>query len=331
MQKPMSFLFRLDANAHIGNGHLVRSMMLARGLRLRGHSTHVLSHPLPSSYAALLHDHVVHEITEHGSDGLNELSVIAGELTIDWLIIDSYTIDASFETQARAFVRHIMVIDDLGNRPHDCDLLLDQNIANSLQANYTNLVPRQCRVLLGLDYLLARDSFYQNKPENRSGTVVFLGGGDRSAALLDLKDRLDKVTIPRPLHLLVTAAYRTVQIQIAGLVSPNDCKLHIDLADTATLCRSVEYAVVQCGFIAYELALLGTPMLIIYTTPIQREVALALASRGHGIAFDEADLDNSKYLRNALDRLKTLKPTPLNTILQSGTARVIKYLESLYD
>lgn len=331
MQKHMSFLFRLDANANIGNGHLVRSMMLAHGLRLRGHSTHVLSHPLSSSHAALLSDHVVHEITESGSNGLNELRVIAEELTIDWLIIDSYTIDASFEKQARAFVRHIMVIDDLGNRPHDCDLLLDQNISNSLQANYTNLVPRHCRVLLGLDYLLARDSFYQNKPESRSGTVIFLGGGDRSAALLDLKDRLDQATIPRPLHLLVTSAYRIAEIQNALLASPNDSELHVDLPDTATLCCSVEYAVVQCGFIAYELALVGTPMLIIYTTPIQREVALALESRGNGIAFDEADLGISEYLKNALDRLKTLNPTPLNTSLQSGTAQVIKYLESLYD
>jgi UDP-2,4-diacetamido-2,4,6-trideoxy-beta-L-altropyranose hydrolase len=331
MQKHMSFLFRLDANANIGNGHLVRSMMLARGLRLRGHSTHVLSHPLPSSHAALLDDHIVHEITERGSDGLDELSVIAKRLTIDWLIIDSYTIDAGFEEQARAFVRHIMVIDDLGNRPHDCDLLLDQNISNSLQANYTNLVPRQCRILLGLDYLLARDSFYQHKREIRSGTVVFLGGGDRSTELLALKVRLDTANIPRPLHLLVTSSYRTAEIQIAGTASPNDCKLHIDLPDTATLCRSVECAVVQCGFIAYELALVGTPMLIIYTTPIQREVALALESRGNGIALNETDLGISECLKNALDRSKKLKPIPLNTSLQSGTARVIEYLESLYD
>jgi len=331
MQKHMSFIFRFDANAIIGNGHLVRSLMLARELRLRGHSTHILSHPLPSSHAALLGDHVFHEITERHSEGLHEIKVIAETLTIDCLIIDSYTLDFKFEMQARSYVNHIMVIDDLGNRRHDCDLLLDQNISNAIQDNYIDLVPSHCKILLGLDYLLARESFYHHHPEIRSGTMVFLGGGDRSAALLSLKDRLDTTSIARPLHLLTTSAYQMAASEIARISSQNDCRLHTDVPDTAPLCRTVEYAVVQCGFIAYELALVGTPTLIIYNTPIQREVALALEHMGNAISFNETDLDKPEQLKISLDRLKTLKPTPLNVSLRNGTARVIEYLEALYD
>jgi UDP-2,4-diacetamido-2,4,6-trideoxy-beta-L-altropyranose hydrolase len=331
MQKHMSFLFRFDANAIIGNGHLVRSLMLARQLRLRGHRTHILSHPLPFSHAALLDDHVFHEITDSQSEGLHEIKVIAEKLTIDCLIIDSYTLDFEFEKRARSYVNHIMVIDDLGNRRHDCDLLLDQNISNAIQNNYTDLVPSHCKILLGLDYLLARESFYHHQPEIRLGTMVFLGGGDRSAVLLNLKDRLDTTSIARPLHLLTTSAYRIAANEIARLSSQNDCILHTDLPDTAPLCRSVEYAVVQCGFIAYELALVGTPTLIIYNTPIQREVALALENKGNAISFNETDLDKPEQLKTSIDRLKKLKPTPLNVSLRNGTARVIEYLEALYD
>ena len=51
-----------------------------------------------------------------------------------------------------------MVIDDLADRPHDCDLLLDQNLGHAA-ADYDGLVPERCTRLVGPRYALLRPEF----------------------------------------------------------------------------------------------------------------------------------------------------------------------------
>ena len=57
---------------------------------------------------------------------------------IDWLIIDHYGIDERWEKKLKHCTRKIMVIDDLSNRNHDCDLLLDQNLVSNYKYAYQN-------------------------------------------------------------------------------------------------------------------------------------------------------------------------------------------------
>lgn len=54
-----------------------------------------------------------------------------------------------------------MVIDDLANRKHDCDLLLDQNFYIDMESRYQELVPHNCKQLLGPQYALLRSEFYE--------------------------------------------------------------------------------------------------------------------------------------------------------------------------
>ena len=70
---------------------------------------------------------------------------------IDLLIIDHYSIDDKWENKIKSYVKKIMVIDDLANRYHNCDLLLDHNIT---YYNYHKLVPQNCKILCGIEYLL---------------------------------------------------------------------------------------------------------------------------------------------------------------------------------
>ncbi|MCX7596049.1 MAG: hypothetical protein N2235_20290, partial [Fischerella sp.] len=70
------------------------------------------------------------------------------EATPDWLIVDHYGIDKAWEQHLRPVVKQIFVIDDLANRPHDCDVLLDQNYTHRWD-RYEGLVPKDCCQLLG--------------------------------------------------------------------------------------------------------------------------------------------------------------------------------------
>jgi len=54
------------------------------------------------------------------------LSVIGH--TVDWLIVDHYGIDRKWEKAMRRTTKKTMCINDLANRQHDCDLLLDHTL-----------------------------------------------------------------------------------------------------------------------------------------------------------------------------------------------------------
>jgi UDP-2,4-diacetamido-2,4,6-trideoxy-beta-L-altropyranose hydrolase len=326
----LHFVFRMDAGNAFGNGHFMRCLVLTTELRKRGHLVTVLSRQIP--------DHLQYSLTNLGirafyisldSDGLTELSEINKLNRIDWLVIDHYGIDAIWENQARRFVSRVMVIDDLANRQHNCDILLDQNIPNCLQKEYTKLIPEHCVQAIGLSYLLARPSFYNRIVKARSGTLVFLGGGDHSQALLRLLNQLLKLTFYHPLRVLVSSDYLPLD-RWQSMVG--ECgQVHCDLADPTSLYRSVEIAVVRCGFVSYELALLGIPAIQIHATSIQAEVAVHLESNGMGVALDELHLPNSVILNAALQKVSSISPAPLNEHLTPGASVVAEILEQNYE
>lgn len=103
---------------------------------------------------------------------------------VDRLIVDSYALDEQWELMLRPYCREIMVIDDLANRKHDCDILLDQNFYLNKDARYAGLVPEHCKMLLGPEHALLREEFYEAKKHlrKRDGNIenilVFYGGSD---------------------------------------------------------------------------------------------------------------------------------------------------------
>lgn len=57
-----------------------------------------------------------------------------------------------------------MIIDDLANRSHDCDILLDQTYG-SMADDYKHLVSENCQILTGSDYVLLRKEFIRIRPK----------------------------------------------------------------------------------------------------------------------------------------------------------------------
>ncbi|WIW70388.1 UDP-2,4-diacetamido-2,4,6-trideoxy-beta-L-altropyranose hydrolase [Anaerosinus gibii] len=113
-----------------------------------------------------------------------EVIEILKNLDIDLLVVDSYAIDETWERIVRTYTKKIMVIDDLANRKHDCDILLDQNYYADMKIRYSGLVSDDCKLLLGPTYALLREEFYREKKKQRQrdgqikNILMFFGGSD---------------------------------------------------------------------------------------------------------------------------------------------------------
>src|SRR5688572_19047541 len=70
----------------------------------------------------------------HEDAHLTRAAIEASGENPDWLIVDHYAFDRSWENAMRTSAGRIMVIDDLADREHDCDLLLDQNLVAGMHA-----------------------------------------------------------------------------------------------------------------------------------------------------------------------------------------------------
>ena len=96
----------------------------------------------------------------------------------DWVVVDHYGVDARWELSIRKRAAHLLVLDDLANRPHDCDLLIDANYLPDLRNRYAGKVPPSCRTLLGPEYVLLREEFYHVRAGGRDRILVSFGGYD---------------------------------------------------------------------------------------------------------------------------------------------------------
>lgn len=233
----MDIVFRLDASQEIGSGHFVRSLSLAKALKIelkQNLPMHItfLCRELPNSFAELLRIEKIDLVRFTGDESaakkafyLHKKNVSATTIDFDQLdfaqqvlvVFDHYQISQTQEQLWRP--SKIWVIDDLMNRQHDCDLLIDNN--QHTQNDYTNLLTTNAKILLGPSFSLLRPEFIESSKkllpfEKRHGILMFWGGTDprhQSLSYAQLIYEISKnpqnychnILLKNPVHLLVTS------------------------------------------------------------------------------------------------------------------------------
>lgn len=200
----MKVVIRVDSSATIGSGHLIRCLTLAERMRKEKNAeVHFISRELEGNlnyktkaagfFLHVLPRHPVDERLEgyaawltvrQAVDAVETKDVLRGLGKAALLVVDNYALDIQWEREMRTFADEIFVIDDLANRKHDCDILLDQSFYVNMDTRYTSLVPANCKLFLGPAYALLREEFYREREHlrKRSGIVqnllIFYGGSD---------------------------------------------------------------------------------------------------------------------------------------------------------
>lgn len=183
----MNVVIRTDASIKIGSGHVMRCLTLARQLKRHNINVTFICRDVEGNYIDFLKQEGIEVVTlsnskDLKSDAFETIHNVKRIGVVHLLIVDHYGIDEKWEVMLRPYVDKIMVIDDLANRKHDCDLLLDQNYYENLNDRYSNLVPSNCSLLLGPKYVLLRDEFLKRNLRERTGKIknilIFFGGTD---------------------------------------------------------------------------------------------------------------------------------------------------------
>ncbi len=316
----MRGIFRADASTQIGTGHVMRCLTLADALRdrgarcgfvcrehpghlldlirSRGHETHAL--PLATAFRTsggdAAHDHADWLGADWASDVQQTLAIMH-DTPVDWLVVDHYALDARWEKQIGAHCSKVLVIDDLADRPHDCDLLLDQNwLGAGPDLRYAGLVPERCRTLLGPRHALLTPEYAQLRAATpvRDGNVrrvlVFMGGADPS-------NQTSKV-----LEALMHPALQSLSLDVVvGVNHPDPRRVeqaaaerpattfHYGIPSLAGLMAQADLMIGAGGSTAWERMCLGLPAIVIGIARNQLEISRALMAAGYIRFLGEMD------------------------------------------
>jgi UDP-2,4-diacetamido-2,4,6-trideoxy-beta-L-altropyranose hydrolase len=228
-------------------------------------------------------------------DDAKETIRAIGKNKIEWLIIDHYAIDKTWQNQLRPFTKKIMVIDDLADRHHECDLLLDQNLVFNFRKRYKNLLPKKCNLLLGPRYALLDPLYskFHKKKLNRIGKIkrvlIFFGGADQKNLTGLSISTLLKFKKNKILFDIVISKQSIFYSQIKKISKKNkNIILHDTLPSLAPLIYKSDLAIGAAGSNTWERCCLALPSIIVISGFNQKKIAYAMKKAGVAIVLKES-------------------------------------------
>lgn len=356
----MHILVRADASVEMGTGHIMRCLTLADELRRRGADIHFVTRahaghlaeliankgysvtllPLPAEPYHRSGDEPAHadwlgvNWEEDVRETRTALEQIGG---VDWLVVDHYALDHRWETALRPLNKRLFVIDDLADRIHDCDVLLDQNLQPNGEKRYASLVPDHCRLLLGPRFALLRPEFREARKRlrPRDGKVrrilIFFGGTD-----------------PHNLTSLALEAVRSLHRKdisvdvVVGSGNPRreavrkECEImpnaiyHCQTDDMAGLMARADLALGAGGSTNWERCSLGLPAWVVVAAANQGRVSNLLLSLNAILGMNDLDDLDVEKLGNDLtqflnhpDRMLSISRNALEILDGDGVTRLI--------
>jgi UDP-2,4-diacetamido-2,4,6-trideoxy-beta-L-altropyranose hydrolase len=287
-------VFRADASVAIGGGHVVRCLALANALQDVGMTCWFagLAETLATVPELARSGHHWIEVSAPGNATAMLHAIAAGgPSSCDWLIVDHYRWDAAEESRCRTWARNILVIDDLADRSHDCDLLLDQTYGRTV-AEYGGLVPSGCEMLTGTSCALLRPEFAAARPASLKRrcdgrldrVLITMGLTDPVGATPVLVKQLLNSGMPLKIDVVLgmSAPYLDEVRQIAS-ANEGALAVHAGTSAMAELMSNADIAFGAAGSTSWERCCVGLPSALLVLADNQQEIAERLAAASAAI------------------------------------------------
>lgn len=344
--------FRADASLQMGTGHVMRCLTLADALAAHGADCQFLCREHQGNLIEFIRNkgYIVHALptcaepgaadlptiraasgekaTAHGhwlgttqAEDVEACAPILAELQPDWLIVDHYALDARWELALRPCCHKLMVIDDLADRPHYCDLLLDQTFGRTVE-DYRAWLPSDCQVLCGSQYALLRPEFaalrsysLQRRAEPRvRQLLISMGGVDKDNATGKVLEALRISSLPTGCQITVVMGAGAPWLsEVTGQAQsmPWNTRVLVGVSDMARLMADSDLAIGAAGATSWERCCLGLPTGMLVLAENQRYAAWLL-NRARAVRLLHLDtqltseladfireaINSNEYLRN---------------------------------
>lgn len=311
----MKVVFRADASPDIGHGHVMRCLALADALRVRGaQCMFVCRRGGDAAAAAISAAGFALRVIDVGdgdpcTDAAVTSAVLAGDSATEWLVVDHYRLGAAWESALSGQVGAVMAIDDLADRPHVCQLLLDQNWHDDPAARYAGLLPPDCETLFGPGWALLRAEFaaarstrqLRNDPSHR--VLVCFGGGDARNATGQVLQALKPRASQFELDVVVGAGNPHQQALRDFCHGLPGADLTIGASDVASRMAAADLFIGAGGTMTWERACLGLPGITIAIADNQLALSRRLAAAGEGIDLGSLSPDALARLPAAVETM----------------------------
>jgi UDP-2,4-diacetamido-2,4,6-trideoxy-beta-L-altropyranose hydrolase len=354
----MNVFFRVDSATHMGSGHLMRCLTLAEALRDQDVQVSFVCRELSGNLIALLRtkkipvlvlpaptinlvkptsDYVTWLGMSQAEDAAQTILAL-GDIRPDWLIVDHYGLDVVWEKTLRSNCGRLMVIDDMANRLHDCDVLLDQNYSIDSDQRYKALVPKSCHVLLGPSYALLRKEFQilRQQQADRCKTLkqllIFFTAGDDQGETLKAMQGIALFGKAEQVDVVIGKVNPDMHAIKVMCVAKN-WRYHCQVDYMPRLIAKADLVIGAGGSSNWERCALGTPALVVILAENQATVAQALDSAGVVINLGfNAKMQATDYATalNSItpQRLASLSEQASRLVDAKGVQRVIEILVS---
>lgn len=355
---------RVDASSQIGTGHFMRCLALADELSKQDVHIRFLSRNLPAYLTDMLSErglelvsietfdeskyneketsNLVHASWLGTTQFQDAKAAIKGLSDKNWdcLIVDHYALDICWENQLRSSTKKIMVIDDLGDRQHDCDILLDQNYYVDMQTRYYDKVPAHCKLLLGPGYALLREEFriFREQAKIRNGKVkkilVFFGGMDPDNFTMLAIKALSLINTKLDVDVVIGAKH-PFEEEIKKNCINNGFVCHVQTPDMAKLMVQADLAIGAGGTSIWERCCLGLPAISLCVAENQRIQITDAAELGVLLApvFSQHLINILQiHITSLLDNpalLKLISKASMKVVDANGTLKISKILRSI--
>ena len=323
----MHVIFRTDASLKIGTGHVMRCITLAKALKensvnvefiCRKHDGNLVNRIRSNGFSVyeldLLEGNVLDKKLSHShwlgvtqqQDVDDCINILKSKKT-NWIIIDHYALDEDWQNKLKPFCDKIMVIDDLADRKHQCDILLDQTFARQ-QEDYLILTPKNCQLLLGSQYALLRPEFSEwrefslerrSKPEFKQ-LFINIGGVDVNNVTENILDRLELCNLSNDMSITVVmggSAPYLESVKSKSITLPYKTEVKVDVGNMAELMANADIAIGASGATTWERCCLGLPTIQIIIAKNQITIAKSLSGLG-AIKFLQSIKGVSRVIKN---------------------------------
>jgi UDP-2,4-diacetamido-2,4,6-trideoxy-beta-L-altropyranose hydrolase len=278
--KQKNLFIRVDSGLDVGLGHVMRCFAIAEIIKKMNFNVYFISRKNKGN--------IIKKIEKSGYTVFSLNSTFLGSTQSHWkndatktiriikkfknqenfLLLDNYGLGKMWETDLKSAVSKLIVIDDFSNRVHNCDLFIDQNIYSN-KNSLDRRIPKDCKKLLGLEYVLLRKEFIDIRKivKKHSGKInrifISFGGSDKNNEISKVLKAIKNISTEKIIVDVIIGGLGKNIIKIKEVCSKIDnCTYHYQPENIAKIMNKADLGIGAGGIMIWERCILGLPSIV---------------------------------------------------------------------